>query len=69
MMSVMTKQVLDFSEMHRQLVDLQEDAGLDAVNSNAYVRIMAKVREIFATPGLLDLIHIYQITLRVEDQE
>jgi len=54
--------------MQRYFTDLQEGKPLDDLDSAAYVRIIGKVREIFNTPDLLNLIHAYQTTQRGEGQ-
>ena len=59
--------VFDLSEMQRYLEELQEGIPLDEVGSESYVKIIGKIREIIETPGLLDLIHIYQTTRRKDD--
>lgn len=56
--------MLDLSEIEREIAELREGKPLDEVDTLAYVRIIGKVREIFKTPGLLDLIHIYITTRR-----
>jgi len=50
--------------MQRDIQDLYRGLRLDEVDSDAHVRIIGKVQEIFTTPGLLDLVDAYQITQR-----
>lgn len=59
--------MLDLSAMQREIHEWQRGKGLDEVNSESYVRIMGKVREIFNTPDLFESIHIYQTTQRGAD--
>ena len=52
--------VIDLRAMQQYLESLQEGIPLDEVGSEAYVKIMGAVRQIFTTPGLLELVHEYQ---------
>ena len=60
------KRVLDLSEMQRYFADLHQGKPLDDVDRVTYMKVIGKIREIFQTPGLLDLIHVYQTTLNDE---
>ena len=51
-------------DLQQYLQDLYEEEPIDIVGSLAYIKIIAKIREIFADPELLHLVDIYQITLR-----
>jgi hypothetical protein len=65
--TVILNQMLDLRELQLYIESLQEGVRLDDIDSLSHVKIMAKVREIFATPELLNLIDAYQITLRGEE--
>ena len=52
--------------MQRYLEGLQEGIPLDEVSSESYVKIMGAVRQIFNTPGLIELVHEYQQAQRDE---
>ena len=61
--------VLDLSELQRYFTDIHQGRPLDDMDSEAYVRIIGKVREIFETPGLMDLIQVYLTTMRDADKD
>ena len=56
--------MLDLGAMEREINELHVGKSLDEVTTLEYVQIIGKVREIFNTPGLLDLIHAYVTTRR-----
>ncbi len=59
--------LIDLNELKGFFNDLQDGRGLDYIDSESYIRMIVKVKEMFADDSVIGAVCIYQALLREEE--